>query len=68
MSSPSFDARHNGVLIAPAYRPRRDTTHSVEYGDEIPEARRRALPCASTCMQYQSGRDGRVVLVGISRR
>jgi phage/conjugal plasmid C-4 type zinc finger TraR family protein len=38
-----------------------------ECGDPIPEPRRRALPSARTCMQCQSGRDGRIVLAGINR-
>jgi RNA polymerase-binding transcription factor DksA len=42
--------------------------HCVECGDEIPEARRKALPGARTCVTCQSGRDSRIVLVGINRR
>jgi phage/conjugal plasmid C-4 type zinc finger TraR family protein len=42
--------------------------HCVECGDEIPDARRRALPGARTCVTCQSGRDSRIVLVGINRR
>ena len=44
------------------------TTHCVECGDEIPEGRRRALPGARTCVRCQSGRDSRIVTVGINRR
>ena len=33
-----------------------------------PEARRKALPGARTCVSCQSGRDSRIVLVGINRR
>jgi RNA polymerase-binding transcription factor DksA len=42
--------------------------HCVECGDEIPETRRKALPGARTCVSRQSGRDSRIVLVGINRR
>ncbi len=59
----------DGVLAARARLPAGEgTTHCVECGDEIPEARRRALPGASTCVQCQSGRDRRVVVGGINRR
>ena len=40
----------------------------VECGEDIPEARRRALPGVCTCVSCQSGRDSRIVLVGINRR
>jgi phage/conjugal plasmid C-4 type zinc finger TraR family protein len=43
-------------------------THCIECGDEIPEARRRALPGARTCVACQSGRDSQVVAAGINRR
>ena len=43
-------------------------SHCVECGEEIPEARRRALPGARTCVACQSGRDSRVVAGGINRR
>ena len=44
------------------------TDHCVECGEEIPQARRRALPGAHTCVECQSGRDRRVVHTGINRR
>lgn len=44
------------------------TEDCVECGDEIPQARRKALPGANTCVACQSGRDSRIVLVGINRR
>lgn len=44
------------------------TEECVECGDDIPEARRRALPGATTCVACQSGRDSRIVQVGINRR
>ena len=43
-------------------------THCVECGEEIPEARRRAMPGARTCVACQSARDGRAATVGINRR
>ena len=43
-------------------------THCVECGEEIPEARRRVLPGAPTCVACQSARDGLVVAAGINRR
>jgi phage/conjugal plasmid C-4 type zinc finger TraR family protein len=59
----------DGVLAARSRLPAGEgTTHCVECGDEIPEARRRALRGASTCVQCQSGRDRRVVIGGINRR
>lgn len=42
--------------------------HCVECGDEIPAARRKALPSARTCVICQTGRDGRIVLAAINRR
>ena len=39
-----------------------------ECGDDIPEARRRALPGARTCVPCQSARDAAMVSVGINRR
>lgn len=40
----------------------------LECGDLIPQARRRAMPRAVTCVFCQSGRDARIVAVGINRR
>ena len=40
----------------------------VECGEEIPPARRKALPGATTCVECQSGLDTRVVPSGINRR
>ena len=63
------DTVTDGVLAARARLPAGEgTEHCVECGDEIPEARRRALPGATTCVQCQSGRDKRVVIPGINRR
>ncbi len=43
-------------------------THCVECGEEIPEARRRALPGARFCVPCQSGRDASTRAAGINRR
>ncbi len=43
-------------------------THCIECGEEIPEARRRALPGARTCVACQSARDARTPAAGINRR
>jgi len=40
----------------------------VECGEDIPEARRRAMPGATTCVHCQSGRDDQVVHSAINRR
>jgi phage/conjugal plasmid C-4 type zinc finger TraR family protein len=59
----------DGVLTARARMPVGEGTRDcVECGEPIPDARRRALPSARTCIDCQSGRDSRVVLVGINRR
>ena len=44
------------------------TTHCEECGEEIPEARRRALPGARTCVACQSGRDQSITHSAINRR
>ena len=44
-------------------------THCAECGEEIPEARQRAIPGVKLCVDCQSGRDARpVVRGGINRR
>jgi phage/conjugal plasmid C-4 type zinc finger TraR family protein len=43
-------------------------THCVECGEEIPLARRRAMPGARTCIACQSARDRRPVDTGFNRR
>lgn len=59
----------DGVLTARARMPTGPGTEDcVECGDSIPEARRRAIPGAVTCVSCQSGRDHRIVLSGINRR
>ncbi|WP_372785134.1 DksA/TraR family C4-type zinc finger protein [Phenylobacterium sp.] len=63
------DTITDGVLTARARLPAGEGTEDcVECGDEIPQARRRALPGATTCVKCQSGRDSRVVIAGINRR
>lgn len=43
-------------------------SHCVECGDEIPDARRRALPGVQTCVDCQSARDHRPAHIGFNRR
>ena len=63
------DTITDGVLSARARLPAgAGTEECVECGEEIPPARRRALPGATTCVKCQSGRDSRVVVAGINRR
>jgi phage/conjugal plasmid C-4 type zinc finger TraR family protein len=63
------DTVTDAVLAARARLPAGEgTTHCEECGEEIPEARRRALPGARTCVACQSSRDSRVTAGGINRR
>jgi phage/conjugal plasmid C-4 type zinc finger TraR family protein len=63
------DTVSDGVKAARARLPAGEgTTHCIECGEEIPEARRKALPGARTCVACQSGRDNRVAAAGINRR
>jgi len=63
------DTITDGVLTARARLPAGEgATHCIECGDEIPAARRAALPGARTCVHCQSGRDSRVVQAGFNRR
>jgi phage/conjugal plasmid C-4 type zinc finger TraR family protein len=63
------DTVTDGVLAARARLPAGEgATHCDECGEEIPQARRRALPGARTCVACQSGRDARAVATGINRR
>jgi len=63
------DTVTDGVLMARARLPEGEgTSHCIECGEEIPPARRRALPGARTCLRCQSERDRRVVIPGINRR
>jgi phage/conjugal plasmid C-4 type zinc finger TraR family protein len=55
------DTVSDAVLAARARLPHGEgPTHCEECGEEIPEARRRALPGARTCVACQSGRDREV--------
>ncbi len=57
------------VMRARARMPRgKGEAHCVECGDEIPEARRLAIPCVRTCIICQSARDRRPVDIGFNRR
>jgi phage/conjugal plasmid C-4 type zinc finger TraR family protein len=63
------DTVTDGVLNARARIPTGEgATHCIECGEEIPEARRQALPSARTCIHCQSGRDSRVAHSTINRR
>ena len=63
------DTVTDGVLRARAHMTTGDgQTHCLECGDEIPEARRRALPGVRTCVTCQSARDSRPVSIGFNRR
>ncbi len=63
------DTVADGVLSARARLPSGEgASHCIECGDEIPQARRRVLPGAQTCVHCQSGRDSRVVIAGINRK
>jgi phage/conjugal plasmid C-4 type zinc finger TraR family protein len=63
------DTITDGVLTARARLPAGDgAEHCDECGDDIPPARRAAVPGVRTCVTCQSGRDKRIVLAGINRR
>ncbi len=63
------DTVTDGVLTARARLPTGPGTEEcVECGDVIPQARRNAVPGVTTCVSCQSGRDSRLVQVGINRR
>jgi phage/conjugal plasmid C-4 type zinc finger TraR family protein len=63
------DTVTDGVSTARARLPSGEgSPHCIECGEEIPLRRRAALPGARTCIDCQSGRDSRIVLVGINRR
>jgi phage/conjugal plasmid C-4 type zinc finger TraR family protein len=63
------DTVTDGVLTARARLPAGDgAEHCDECGEDIPLARRKALPGARTCVTCQAGRDSRIVLGGINRR
>ena len=63
------DTVTDGVLSARSRMPIGEgSTHCQECGEEIPAARRAALPGARTCIPCQSGLDSRVTVGGINRR
>lgn len=63
------DTVTDGVLRARAMIPAGEAaTHCQECDEEIPEARRRALPGVRTCIACQSARDSRPASFGINRR
>lgn len=63
------DTVTDGVLRARAMIPAgAAATHCEECDEEIPEARRRALPGVRTCIACQSARDSRPASFGINRR
>ena len=63
------DTVTDGVLTARSRLPTGEgSEHCVECGEEIPLARRKAMPGATTCVQCQSGLDTREVPSVINRR
>lgn len=59
----------DGVKRARAGMPTGDgATHCLECGEEIPAARRHALPGVRTCIDCQAARDARPVTIGFNRR
>jgi phage/conjugal plasmid C-4 type zinc finger TraR family protein len=63
------DTITDGVESARARLPHGEgTLECVECGEEIPAARRKALPGVTTCIACQSGRDVRVTHSTINRR
>ena len=63
------DTVTDGVMRARARMPMgKGETHCLECGDEIPVARRRALPGVRTCIACQSARDRRPETIGFNRR
>jgi phage/conjugal plasmid C-4 type zinc finger TraR family protein len=63
------DTVMDGIMRARARMPTGAAeTHCLECGEEIPEARRRALPGVRTCIECQSARDSRPVNIGFNRR
>ena len=63
------DTITDAVLRARALMPSGESeTHCVECGEEIPPARRQALPGVRTCIACQSARDRKATAVGFNRR
>ena len=63
------DTVTDAVLRARASMPQGEAAlQCVACGEDIPEARRRALPGVRTCIECQSARDSRPAAFGINRR
>ena len=63
------DTVMDGVMRARARMPTGVAeTHCLECGEQIPEARRRALPGVRTCIECQSARDSRPDSIGFNRK
>lgn len=63
------DTVKDAVQFARARMPSgKSETHCDECGDEIPQARRRALPGATTCVPCQSARDTSAAFSAFNRR
>ena len=63
------DTVKDGVMRARARMPTGEgDPHCLQCGDEIPDARRRALPGVRFCIECQAERDRRPVHAGFNRR
>jgi phage/conjugal plasmid C-4 type zinc finger TraR family protein len=63
------DTVRDAVLRARAHLPSGEAAdYCEECGEDIPEARRNAMPGTRTCVRCQSGRDAGIRAVGINRR
>ncbi len=63
------DTVTDGVLNARARLPAGESLmFCIACGEDIPEARRRALPGCRTCIECQTGRDNQVAFSTINRR
>lgn len=63
------DTVADAVLAARARMPSGESARwCAVCGDDIPEARRKALPGVRTCVPCQSGRDASLRSAGINRR
>jgi phage/conjugal plasmid C-4 type zinc finger TraR family protein len=63
------DTVADAVMAARARMPSGEAAlHCAECGEDIPEARRKALPGARTCVACQSARDANQRQAGINRR
>ena len=63
------DTVKDGVLRARARMPSGEArAHCAECGEDIPEARRKAVPGVRLCVECQSEQDSRLAAFGINRR